>query len=27
VAQSIGRDPRGFLFGGGGNTVPTYSGR
>jgi len=27
VAQNIGRDPRGFLFGGGGNTVPTYSGR
>ncbi len=27
VAQNIGRNPRGFLFGGGGNTVPTYSGR
>ncbi len=27
VAQNIGRDPRGFLFGGGGNTVPSYNGR
>jgi len=28
VARNIGRDPRGFLFGGGGgSSIPTYSGR
>jgi phospholipid/cholesterol/gamma-HCH transport system substrate-binding protein len=27
VARNIGRDPKGFLFGGGGNNIPSYSGR
>ena len=28
VARNIGRDPKGFLFGGGGgSSIPTYSGR
>lgn len=27
VARNLNRDPKGFLFGNGGNTVPTYSGR
>jgi len=27
VARNINRDPKGFLFGGGGNTIPTYGGR
>lgn len=27
VARNLGKDPKGFLFGGGGSNVPTYSGR
>jgi phospholipid/cholesterol/gamma-HCH transport system substrate-binding protein len=27
VARNINRDPKAFLFGGGGSNIPTYSGR
>lgn len=27
VARNISRDPKGFLFGGGGSNIPSYSGR
>lgn len=27
VARKLNQDPKGFLFGNGGNTVPTYNGR
>jgi phospholipid/cholesterol/gamma-HCH transport system substrate-binding protein len=27
VARNLNRDPKGFLFGGGGSNIPSYSGR